>query len=70
MAEPTQDIAEEYVLSKLEENISTREIVAALKFRFNVCGKKDWKFAGLAKLSKQSKPHKAIPRSDLESLME
>jgi hypothetical protein len=52
----------------LETNGSTKELVAALKFRFNACERRAFAFKGLAKASKNERPHRVIPPPLLKTI--
>jgi hypothetical protein len=43
-------------------------LVAALKFRFNQCEKKDFAFKRLASSSKKKRPHRAITNEGLQDI--
>jgi hypothetical protein len=45
-------------------------LVAALKFRFNQCEKKEFNFRRLARNSKSKRPHQAISAAELESIFD
>lgn len=53
------------------EGISTKVIVAALKYRYNTVGKHTFEFKGLAEPSKNPKPHHPVPigqRSNIDQM--
>lgn len=44
---------------------STKELIAALKFRFNYCERRAFVFKGLQKSSQKENPHKIISADTL-----
>lgn len=56
-----RDFVSEYVSTGKDSNM----VIAALRFRFNFCEKKEFSFKGLRKGSKSKKPHKVISSVEL-----
>lgn len=69
-AQITEENAQEYVQSWVAAGKSTKELITALKYRFNDCEKRGFTFKKLGKSSKNKRPHRALTAVDLDRLEE
>lgn len=60
----------EFIFFEGNKGKDTHMLVAALKFRFNQCEKKEFNFKRLATGSKEKRPHKIISAEELQDIFQ
>ena len=63
-----QELLEEYIETINSQGKSSKQLVAALKYRYVTFGKLSLEFKGLAEQSKKKKPHKYIPAAQRDHI--